>query len=62
VVKKAVLERFMERFEPARRRRRELESEPAYVESVLCRGAERARAVTAPLVREVRAAVGIPNP
>ena len=60
-VKKAILERFMERFGPARKRRLELEAEPGYVEEVLLRGAERAREVTRPLVREVREAVGIPN-
>jgi len=61
-VKKAILAKFLERFGAARKRRLELEAEPAYVEQVLAQGAERARAVARPLVREVRDAVGIPNP
>jgi tryptophanyl-tRNA synthetase len=61
-VKQAIYDHFMQRFGPARARRRELESQPDYVEEVMRRGAERARAVTLPLVREVRNAVGIPNP
>jgi tryptophanyl-tRNA synthetase len=60
-VKQAILEAFMGCFEGARRRRRELESQPDYVEAVLRRGAERAREVTAPLVKRVREAAGIPN-
>ena len=59
-VKKAILEAFMQRFADARRRRRDLESQPDYVEAVLRRGAERAREVTLPLVRRVREAAGIP--
>ncbi|MCJ7472526.1 MAG: hypothetical protein MUP02_06950 [Actinobacteria bacterium] len=62
VVKQAIFDRFMEIFGPARARRRELDSQPDYVEEVMRRGAEKARAVTRPLVREVRDAVGIPNP
>jgi len=61
-VKQAILDAFMRRFGAARSRRRELESQPEMVESVLLRGAEQARVVIRPLVREVRAAVGIPNP
>jgi tryptophanyl-tRNA synthetase len=61
-VKQAIYDRFMERFSAARTRREELESQPDYVEEVLRRGAEKARAVTLPLVRQVRDAVGIPNP
>ncbi len=61
-VKQAIFDRFMERFGPARQRRRELEGQPEYVEEVMRRGAETAGAVTRPLVRQVRDAVGIPNP
>ncbi|MBI3464257.1 MAG: tryptophan--tRNA ligase [Planctomycetes bacterium] len=60
-VKKAILEKFMERFGEARRRRQELTKRPDYVEEVLRQGAERARQVGRPLVRQVRDAAGIPN-
>ena len=61
-VKQAILDRFMERFGPARQRRAELEKEPEYVEEVFRRGVEEARKVAIPLVRQVRDAAGIPNP
>jgi tryptophanyl-tRNA synthetase len=61
-VKKAIYEKFMDRFAAARRRRMELENQPEYVESVLLRGAEKAREVGVPLVKQVRDAAGIPNP
>jgi len=61
-VKQAIFERFMERFGPARTRRVELENQPEYVEDVMLRGAEHARLATLPLMRQVRDAVGIPNP
>jgi tryptophanyl-tRNA synthetase len=60
-VKQAIFDKFLERFGPARRRRRELEKEPDYVEHVLVQGAELARAAGRPLLRSVREAVGIPN-
>ncbi len=60
-VKKAILDKFMDRFGAARRRRAELEMQPDLIESVLRAGAEKARAVGVPLVRQVREAVGIPN-
>jgi tryptophanyl-tRNA synthetase len=60
-VKKAIFEKFMDRFGAARRRRQELETQPDYVETVLRRGVEQARSVGSPLVRRVREAVGIPN-
>jgi tryptophanyl-tRNA synthetase len=60
-VKQAILDRFMERFGPARERRKELEKDPAYVESVLMKGVARAREAAFPLIRQVREAVGIPN-
>jgi tryptophanyl-tRNA synthetase len=61
-VKKAIFESFMEKFGPARRKRQELEQQPDYIEAVLRRGAEQARQVGLPLVRQVRDAVGIPDP
>jgi tryptophanyl-tRNA synthetase len=61
-VKKAILESFMEKFGAARRRRQELDQQPDYIEAVLRRGAEQARRVGLPLVRQVRDAVGIPDP
>ena len=60
-VKQAIFERFMEKFGPARARRKELESQPEYVDAVLKRGAEQARKLSLPLVRKVREAAGIPN-
>jgi len=61
-VKQAVYDRFMDKFGPARTRRAQLLSQPEYVEEVLMRGVEKARAVARPLLRQVRAAAGIPNP
>jgi tryptophanyl-tRNA synthetase len=61
-VKQAIFDRFLQRFGPARARRTELENQPDYVEEVMRLGAEKARTVTLPLVREVRDAAGIPNP
>ncbi|MBI9084037.1 MAG: tryptophan--tRNA ligase [Desulfobacterales bacterium] len=42
-----------------RRRYAELTEAPDYVESVLCNGAERARAISAPFLKQIRRAVGI---
>ncbi len=61
-VKQAIFDHFMRLFGDARERRKRLDSEPEYVESVLQRGVKEARKVALPLVREVRDAVGIPNP
>jgi tryptophanyl-tRNA synthetase len=61
-VKKAIFDRFMEMFGPARERREKLADEPEYVAEVLKQGLEKARRVALPLVKEVRDAVGIPNP
>jgi tryptophanyl-tRNA synthetase len=58
-VKQAIFEKFMERFGPARRKRQELEKQPDYIVQALQQGVERARAIGAPLVREVRDAAGI---
>lgn len=60
-VKQAIFDLFMERFGPARERRKQLENQPEYVDEVLKRGVEQARSVAQPLVRQVRDAVGIPN-
>jgi tryptophanyl-tRNA synthetase len=43
--------------DPIRKRREELESNPEYVDEVLRKGAERARAVAEETMREVRAAM-----
>jgi tryptophanyl-tRNA synthetase len=61
-VKKAIFERFMQLFGPARRRREELEKQPEYVEEVFRKGVQEARTVALPLIRQVRDAAGIPNP
>ncbi len=60
-VKQAIYDNFVALFSEARRKRREMDSRPEYVEEVLRRGAEQARAVAIPLLRQVRDAVGIPN-
>jgi tryptophanyl-tRNA synthetase len=60
-VKQAIFDLFMERFGPARERRKQLESQPEYVDEILNRGVEQARKVALPLLHEVRKAVGIPN-
>jgi tryptophanyl-tRNA synthetase len=62
VVKKAIFGSFMEKFGPARQRRKKLAEEPEYVAEVLRLGLEKAQLVAQPLVKEVRRAVGIPNP
>jgi tryptophanyl-tRNA synthetase len=59
-VKQAIFELFMEKFEPARTRRKQLDKDPEYVAQVLKRGVEQARAIAQPLVRHVRATIGIP--
>jgi hypothetical protein len=58
-VKQAIFEHFMQRFEAARVRRKQLDKEPEYIKQVFKRGVEQARAIAQPLVREVRTAVGI---
>jgi tryptophanyl-tRNA synthetase len=60
-VKKAIFERFMDKFGPARARRKQLESQPEFVDAILKRGVDQARKAGLPLVRKVREAVGIPN-
>ena len=61
-VKQAILDRFMGKFGPARERRKALEKDQGYVESVLMKGVAQAREAALPLMRQVRHAVGIPNP
>ncbi len=58
--KKRLLEAFHATFDGARQRRVELERDPGYVESVLKEGAARARSLAAPLLAQVRGAVGLP--
>jgi tryptophanyl-tRNA synthetase len=60
-VKQAIFDKFMEKFAPARARREELAKQPEYVDAILRRGAEQARAVGLPLLREVRDVMGIRN-
>lgn len=57
--KQALLERYRERLDPIRERRRLLASKPGAVDEILRRGAERARASAAETLREVRSAIGI---
>jgi len=61
-VKRAIFDHFMERFGPARQRREKLAGQPEYVAEVLRQGLEKALEIARPLVKEVRDAVGIPNP
>ena len=57
--KRQLFERINDELAPARERYEALLSDPGYIEAVLKTGAERARAVAAPLMRQVREAVGI---
>lgn len=57
--KKRLLEAFHVQFDPARRRFAELSRDPGEVERILTLGAERARALAAPVVQRVRTAVGL---
>jgi tryptophanyl-tRNA synthetase len=60
-VKQAIFDLYMQKFEPMRARRKEIELQPEYVDAVFKRGVEQARKVALPLLRKVREAVGIPN-
>lgn len=60
-VKQAIFDLYMEKFGPLRARRKELDSQPEYIDEILKQGAEKARKIAQPLLRELRAAVGIPN-
>lgn len=57
--KKALLEIFEEKFAPFVARREELKANPDYVEEVLRKGAERARATAAVTLDRAREAVGL---
>ncbi|WP_367873347.1 tryptophan--tRNA ligase [Luteolibacter sp. Populi] len=57
--KKRLLEAYEARFAPLRVRRAELLADPGYVDSVLAKGAEKARAAAAPVLDRVRKAVGL---
>ncbi len=56
--KQQLLELFHKRFDAARAKRRELEHDRSYVNEVLKAGATRAREVAAPIMAQVRRAVG----
>jgi len=58
-MKKRLFEYYLETFGDARARYEELRSDPAELESILKAGAETARQTTAPLMDEIRKAVGI---
>jgi tryptophanyl-tRNA synthetase len=57
--KKQLFEAIWTYFAPMRRRRAELEADPAYVDRVLAAGAERANALAGETVAKVRAATGL---
>ena len=58
-VKKALHEKFEAHFGPLRSRRQELQKDMGYVESVLRKGAERARAEARQTLKKARQAVGL---
>jgi tryptophanyl-tRNA synthetase len=58
-VKKRLVELFLEKLGPARKRYQELEAHPEEVERILAEGGRRAREVAAQTMREVRKAVGL---
>src|SRR5690606_9199622 len=58
-LKKALFERYWNHFAAARSRRAELAANPDYVDGVLRDGAERARAIAAPVLRRARRACGL---
>ncbi len=58
-VKKRLAELMIDYFEPFRQRRTKLENNIDYVEQILTSGAQRARAVAAKTIAEVRKAVGL---
>ncbi len=57
--KKIVFERINDELEASRERYNELISNPAEIEQVLLKGAERAREFTLPFLQKIKAAVGI---
>lgn len=58
-LKKALFENYWEHFASARARRAELAANPDYVEGVLREGAQRARAIAAPVLQRARRACGL---
>jgi tryptophanyl-tRNA synthetase len=58
-VKKDLLARVMEYFEPMRTRRDELASRPDEVDDILADGVARARAIGAPVLAACREAAGL---
>jgi tryptophanyl-tRNA synthetase len=58
-IKKRLFEYYLQTFGGARERFQELQQDPAEVERILAEGARRARETAAPLMAEVRKAVGI---
>ncbi len=60
-VKQAIFDLYMKQFESIRARRKQLESQPEYVDEALKQGVEQARAVAQPLLQRIREAVGMPN-
>lgn len=61
-VKKDLLERVMDYFEPMRTRRAEFEGKPEALEEILRDGAARARALATPILEAVREAAGLGIP
>jgi tryptophanyl-tRNA synthetase len=59
VFKQMLVDKFHERFDGARAKRRELEKDLGFVRGVLRRGAERARAESARTLRDVQEACGV---
>jgi tryptophanyl-tRNA synthetase len=57
--KKQLFAELWEYFEPMRKRRKEIESDPGYIDTILMRGAERANAEADKVMKRVRAAVGL---
>ena len=58
-MKKKLFEYYLATFSEARARYEELSNDPAEVERILVAGAEKARETAAPLMDEIRQAVGI---
>ncbi len=57
--KKRLLEAYLAYFEPMKARREELAADPGYLDEVLVKGAEKARAVATVVLDRVRRAVGL---
>lgn len=57
--KKRLLEAYLGRFEAMSKRRDEILADPGYIDAVLARGAEKARAAATPVLDRVRRAVGL---